>query len=100
MSALAAGQSAAGGIDHEQLLLDLADAVTLRDGAKMPLVRERLIEAMGPAGFADAAAVAAAFQGFNRVADAAGTEIDGQQLEPLSDIRSDIGIDGFYRSGS
>lgn len=99
MAALANGQAIAAGIQHEQLLLRLADAVTLRDQSNMPLVRAELTDAMGPAGFADAAAVASAFQGFNRVADAAGTEIDGQQLEPLSEIRNDIGIDGFYRSG-
>jgi alkylhydroperoxidase family enzyme len=100
MAALSGGQSTTGEIDQEQQLLELADAATHRDGDAMPALRELLIAALGPQGFADAAAVASAFQGFNRVADAAGTEIDPQQHEPLTQISSDIGIDGFFRSNS
>ncbi len=98
MAALSAGQAGTGEIAGEQELLELADLATHRDAGAIGSVRERLRAIVGDAGFADAAAVASAFQGFNRVADAAGTGIDPQQNEPLSHFSSEIGIDGFYRS--
>lgn len=96
MEALAGVQAVDSDIPNKELLLALAEAVTLRqwpDG-----LRSECQAALGDAGFADACATAAAFQGFNRVADANGIEIEEWQHGELEDIRGGIGIDGFFRA--
>ena len=92
------GDAASGTIPHERELLALTDAVINRDRAACERSKAMLSDRMGAAGVADACAVIAAFQGFNRIADSAGTDIDPAQQGMLEPIRASVGIDGFYRS--
>lgn len=102
MAALSGAHRDSGTVPHEDLLIAMADAVTLRDATLRDSLPARFADAMGTptgqAAFVDAAAIAAAFQGFNRIADSVGTEVDPQQESMLDPVREDIGIDAFYRS--
>lgn len=93
------GGDASGGVAHEQALLAFADAVIHRDRAACERVRGELEQAIGRNGVSDACAIIAAFQGFNRIADSAGTGVDPGQTEMLVPIRGSIGLDDFYRAG-
>ena len=85
-------------IPHAAALSEFAQAVVLRDAPRADLLRPALRSALGDAGWADAAAVVAAFHGFVRIADAIGipytTAARGQDLPEL---REQVGINGFYR---
>lgn len=85
-------------IPHAPALVDFAEAVVLRDAPRTEAARDRLRSALGDAGFVDAAAIVAAFHGFVRIADAIGipytTAAGGRDLPEL---RSEAGIDQFYR---
>ena len=98
MAALRDSAGGAGRVPHEQALLALANAIVARDGADIGDVRKILVQAIGAAGYADACAVASAFQGFNRIADSVGTPIEPQQHGMLAPIRGDLGIDEFFRA--
>ena len=92
------GESAGGTIPHERELLALTDAIISRDRQACDALKGALAASVGDRGVADACAVVAAFQGFNRIADSVGTGIDPAQQDMLAPIRDDIGLDGFYRS--
>ena len=92
------GAAVDGNIPHEADLLTLTDAVIHRERAACEDVRAKLEQSMGRAAVADACAVIAAFQGFNRIADSAGTPVDPAQHDMLVPIRGAIGLDGFYRA--
>ena len=85
-------------VPHAAELLEFAGAVVLRDAQRTAAVRSRLRAALGDAGLVDAAATAAAFHGFVRLADATGIPYEnaaGGQDRP--EIREAAGINDFYR---
>ena len=92
------GFEAGAGIPHAAALAEFAEAVVLRDQARVTAGRAVLGEALGAAGLVDAAATVAAFHGFVRLADAIGipytTAARGQDVP---DLRAAAGIDAFYR---
>lgn len=85
-------------IAHAAALVEFAEAVVLRDAARAAAARAALRQALGEAGFVDAAAIVAAFHGFVRIADAIGipytTAAGGRDLPEL---REQAGINAFYR---
>jgi hypothetical protein len=87
-----------GGIPHAQLLCDFAEAVAQRDAAACATLRREIAETMGEAALVDAAAAAAAFHGFVRVADATGIppeKAGGGQVTMA--FREELGINDFYK---
>ena len=85
-------------VPHAAELLEFAEAVVLRDAQRTAAMRSKLRAALGEAAVVDAAATAAAFHGFVRLADATGIPYDraaGGQDRP--EIREAAGIDEFYR---
>ena len=79
------------------LLSDFAEAVVRRDADETARLRTRVISELGEAAFVDAAATAAAFHGFVRVADSTGiphsNAAGGQDSLAL---QHEVGIDQFY----
>ena len=85
-------------VPHAAELLEFAEAVVARDAPRIAAVRTKLRRALGDAGLVDAAAIAAAFHGFVRVADATGipyATAAGGKDRP--EIRAAAGVDEFYR---
>ena len=85
-------------IPHAAGLAEFAEAVVLRDAARVAAARSVLRPALGDAGLVDAAAVVGAFHGFVRIADAIGipytTAARGQDAP---EIRERAGVNGFFR---
>ena len=86
-----------GDIKGGALLHDFTEAVTLRDGPKTAELRTALVETLGEAEMIDAAATAAAFHGFVRVADATGAPPEGAAGGQVTmEFRDELGINDFY----
>lgn len=96
--AVTRGFGADAAVPHAAALAEFAEAVVVRDAARIAAARAALRAALGPAGLVDAAATAAAFHGFVRLADAIGipytTAARGQDVPEL---REAAGINAFYR---
>jgi hypothetical protein len=96
-----------GGIDesvdvpHATELGAFAEAVVSRDAARIATARERLRAVLSETAFVDAAAVAGAFHGFVRVADAIGIPYTGAARgQDVPELRDEAGINAFYRISS
>jgi hypothetical protein len=92
------GEDAGVAVPHAAELLQFAEAVVLRDEARIAPVRAQLRKALGEAGLVDAAAITAAFHGFVRIADATGIPYEnaaGGVNRP--EIREAAGINDYYR---
>ena len=86
------------GIPNAAELVEFAEAVVLRDAARIAAARTVLAAALGEPGFVDAAAVVAAFHGFVRVADATGIPYTtAARGNDAPELREEAGINGFYR---
>jgi hypothetical protein len=95
---VAQGTDAGVGVPHAAQLLEFAEAVVLRDATRIAAARSKLRPALGEAGVVDAAAIAAAFHGFVRVADAIGIPYTGAAGgRDLPGLREEAGINEFYR---
>ena len=79
----------ASGVEHGEVLVELADAVVGRDASAIAVARRRVIEAMGVGAMVDAAAVAANFERMVRIADGTGIPL-GEWLEARSRA---VGVD-------
>jgi len=79
-------------------LVEFAEAVVLRDAARTDAARNKLLSALGEAGFVDAAAVAAAFHGFVRIADAIGIPYTtAARGSDAPEVREQAGVNQLYR---
>lgn len=85
-------------IPHAADLVEFAEAVVLRDEARTAAARNKLLVALGEAGFVDAAAIAAAFHGFVRIADAIGIPYTtAARGADAPEVREQAGVNDFYR---
>ena len=85
-------------IPHAAALVEFTEAVVQRDAARITAARALLHRLLGDAGLVDAAAVAAAFHGFVRIADAIGIPYDtAAQGRDVPELREEAGINDFYR---
>ncbi|MCH7958678.1 MAG: hypothetical protein IID08_01015 [Candidatus Hydrogenedentes bacterium] len=82
-------------VEGERELLAFADAVVARDTEQSRVTGEAIIEALGPEQLVDAAAVVAHFDAINRVADAAGIELDKSMQGVTTDLRNHLGFNAF-----
>ena len=88
-----------GDIPHAQLLCDFAEAIVDKDDAKLKRIRDRITDLMGEPAMIDAAAAAASFHGFVRIADATGIppeKAGGGQI--TDEFRRELGINDFYKA--
>jgi hypothetical protein len=87
--------AAASGVAHAEALVRFAEAEVGDDDDALARARQALLEAVGPEGLVDAAAVASNFERMVRIADATGIPVDGA-MEMLSvDIRKDLDLARF-----
>ncbi len=84
-----------GGIAGGAILAEFAETILSDDGVRLDAARDAVRAALGDAALVDAAAVAATFNAIDRVADATGTPIDEERLEPTAQFRKELGIDAF-----
>jgi hypothetical protein len=84
-----------GGIPHGELLIAFAEAAIGDDAVRLASARKKVLDVLGPEKLVDSAAVIATFNAIDRVADATGTPIDAERVEPSADLRSRLGIDRF-----
>ncbi len=89
------GEKADGTVPHQDLLLDFAEAVVLRDTATAATLRPKMIAALGRAGYFDACGVIAGFHGFTRIADASGVPLDERYLADAEDVKAQTGVRKF-----
>ena len=83
------------GVEHGAILIELADAMLDTDDARLAAAREAVLEAIGSAALVDAIAVAALFNGIDRIADATGAPLEQVKADATVGLRSEIGIDAF-----
>ncbi len=86
------------GVPHGPALITLAEALVSGDEAALALARAGVLEALGPAGLVDAAAVAANFERMVRIADATGIPLDAPVAALTADLRDRLGLDRFASS--
>ena len=84
-----------GTVPHHDLLLDFAEAVTLRDDRQMTALRPRMIATLGIDGYLDACGVIAGFHGFTRIADSAGVKLDERYLADAEAVKDQTGVREF-----
>ena len=87
-------QSAEAEIDSEVELRAFADALARGDDA-LAETRSNLRHQVGDEVFVEAAAVAAVFHGYVRVADGTGIPVDELVVATSSDLRDELGINVF-----
>ncbi len=85
-------------IPHAGTLVELAEAVVEGNVPRIAAARASLHDALGDAALVDAAAVAAAFHGFVRIADAIGIPYTGAAGgRDVPELRAEAGVNAFYR---
>lgn len=95
VDAVGAGEgSARSGVPAAGALIDFAEAVCRRRD-DLGSVRQALLDAVGPAGFVEAAATVAVFNGLVRVADGCGIPLDDGAIAESADFRERLGIERF-----
>ena len=65
------------------------------DDARLAAARKTVFDAMGAEALVDCVAVAALFNGIDRIADAIGAPLEEVKADATVDLRSEIGIDAF-----
>lgn len=79
----------------ERELLAFVDAVVARNADEIRKAGEAIIKSLGTEQLVDAAAVVAHFDAINRVADAAGIELDKPMQGATTDLRDHLGFNEF-----
>ena len=86
-----------GGVPHGELLMRFGETVLGSEDVRLIETRHSLLQAIGPAGLVDAAAVVGLFNAIDRVADSTGTPLEDWKASSTADFRAEIGIDAFAR---
>lgn len=84
-----------GTVPHAALLVRFTEALIDGTDDTLDAMRGEVIEALGTGALVDAAAVAGAFEGFTRIADAAGIPTETVKVEVTEDFRAGLGADSF-----
>ena len=82
-------------VEGERELLAFVDAVIARDTDAISKAGEAIVDLLGTEQLVDAAAVVAHFDAINRVADAAGIELDKPMQGATTDLRDHLGFNKF-----
>jgi len=95
---LLTGTDGDGNIPHGALLVAFTDAVVKYDEAAASALRVEIRAKMGDAALVDAAAIVAAFSGFDRIADSTGIPLEDAKADTSADFRASLGINAFAES--
>lgn len=83
------------GVDHEALLLEIAEGVYHADADKLSELRTRGATELGEQALVDAIAVASGFNGITKVANATGIPLDHTTEEQTGEMRQTTKIDDY-----
>jgi hypothetical protein len=89
------GATEGGGVPDGNLLIAFAEAVLGEDDRALARARQALIEAAGPSGLVDAAAVVGLFNAIDRVADVTGIPLEPEKAAASGDFRAALDLDRF-----
>ena len=84
-----------GGVPCGLELVRFAAAVVEGGTDELDAARRALQDRVGPAGLADAAAVAGLFNAIDRVADATGIPLEAEKAAATLDFRTELGISKY-----
>ena len=84
-----------GGVPAGSELAAFAEALVAADPGQLAAAISTLRQAVGDAGWVDAAGVAATFNAIDRVADATGIPLEPAKVDLSADLRAAIGLDAF-----
>lgn len=84
-----------GGIKDGKLLIEFAEAIVSRDAQSLSAARDKIVATMGLESLVDAAAVAGAFQGLDRIANGTGIPIEKAKARMTKDLREELGLNKF-----
>lgn len=85
-------------VPHGPALTALAEALVHGDDTALAQSRARVLDALGPRGLVDAAAVASNFERMVRIADATGIPLDTPVAALTADLRDRLHLDRFASS--
>ena len=80
---------------HAALLVRFTEALITGSDAELAAARREVAETLGEGALVDAAAVASAFEGYTRIADATGIPTETVKIEMTDDFRAGLGADSF-----
>ena len=83
------------GVEDEELLVAIADAVVAGDRAELAHVRAKAVYAIGAEKLVGAIGIASGFDGITKVANATGIPLDGKTQEATVSLRQQTGIDDY-----
>ena len=83
------------GISNAEALFEIADAVCRGDPIELSSTRRDASTSLGDLGLVDAIAVAAAFNGITKVANATGLPLDQSTHDRTTKMRRQTGLDNF-----
>ena len=87
------GRGGSGGVPDGETLVRFAEAVCRGEDVEGP--RRGVLEAVGPAGFLEAACIVGIFNGLVRTADATGIPLDDGTLQSTREFRAELGLDAY-----
>lgn len=88
-------ETADAGVPFSALIRRLTEATVRNHWSALPSLRDEASAAMGEQQMVDVLAVAAAFNGITRVADATGIPLDANTQATTGAMRAEVGIDAF-----
>ena len=86
------------GVEDEDLLVAIAEAVFAGDPNDLADLRAEAIGSIGAEKFVDAIGIASGFNGITKVANATGIPLDTRTEEVTASLRQQIGIDDYSES--
>ncbi|MDG2304877.1 MAG: hypothetical protein P8R42_09505 [Candidatus Binatia bacterium] len=87
------GRGGSGGLPHGEEIVRFGEAVSKGEDAGG--ARDALIEAVGPAGFVEAAGIVGIFNGLVRTADASGIPLDDGTRDASGEFREALGLESY-----
>jgi len=84
-----------GAVPHAALLVRFTEALIMGSDATLVAVRQEVLSTLGEGALVDAAAVAGAFEGFTRIADAIGIPTETVKIDMTEDFRAGLGANSF-----
>ena len=86
------------GVEDEDLLVAIAEAVFAGDSVELTRVRAEALPRIGAEKLVDAIGIASGFNGITKVANATGIPLDARTEEVTEDMRQQTGIDDYSES--
>ena len=83
------------GVEHEDIMLIIAEAVVSSDPGASTAMRQRAIAEIGEQEMLDAIGIASGFNGITKIANATGLPLDQRTRQITEELRDVTGIDDY-----